>query len=110
MSPGDVLLLGLGTAFGIAGIAWLVRMARFLLREGDKAPRAVWLLVVERGLAWVVVGLAFAFGALGSPSVGHWLFLGGFVLMVVEAFAWRALLPKLAAEYLRDGESAWLRR
>ncbi len=103
MSPGDVLLLGLGAAFGIAGIAWLVRMAHFLFRQGDEAPRAVWLLVLERGAAWIVVGLAFAFGALGSSTVGHWLFLGGCALMVVEMVAWRALLPKLAAEYLREG-------
>src|SRR5215211_2479811 len=47
-----------------------------------EASRALWLLVVERAVAWIVVGLALAFAALGSPSVGHWLFLAAFVLLV----------------------------
>ena len=96
MSAGHVLLLLVGTAFGVVGIAWVVRTARKLLRRDD-APRVLWVLVVERGAAWIVVGLAFAFGAFGSPSVGRWFFLGGCALFVVEGIVWRALLPRIAA-------------
>ena len=96
MSAGHVALLAVGTAFAVVGIAWVVRTARKLRRRED-APRVLWLLVVERGAAWIVVGVAFAFGALGSPAVGRWLFLGGCALVVVEGIVWRALLPRLAA-------------
>lgn len=96
MSAGHVVLLVVGTAFAVVGIAWIVRMAR-KLRRREHPPRVLWLLVVERGAAWIVVGLAFAFGALGSATVGRWLFLGGCALVVVEAIVWRALLPRLAA-------------
>ena len=96
MSAGHVALLVVGTAFGVVGIAWIVRTAR-KLRKRENAPRVLWLLVVERGAAWIVVGLAFAFGALGSTSVGRWFFLGGCALVVVEGIVWKALLPRLAA-------------
>jgi hypothetical protein len=99
MSAGDVALLVLAGAFAVFGLAWLVRMALFLHRRREDAPRALWFLVVERSVAWIVVGLALAFGALGSTAVGHWLFLGALVLVVVESFVWRALLPKLAADF-----------
>jgi Kef-type K+ transport system membrane component KefB len=96
VSAGHVALLVVGTAFAVVGIAWIVRTAAKLRRRQDR-PRVLWLLVVERGAAWIVVGLAFAFGAFGSASVGRWLFLGGCVLVVVEAIVWRALLPRMAA-------------
>lgn len=96
MSAVDVALLVVGIGFAVVGIAWLVRTAR-KLRRREHAPPMLWLLVVERSAAWVVVGLAFAFGAFGSASVGRWLFLGGCVLVVVEAVVWRALLPRMAA-------------
>lgn len=96
MSAGHVALLAVGTAFAVVGIAWVVRTARKLRRRED-APRVLWLLVVERGAAWIVVGVAFAFGAFGSPAVGRWLFLAGCALVVVEGIVWRALLPRLAA-------------
>ena len=96
MSAGHVALLVVGTAFGVVGIAWIVRTARKLHRR-ENAPRMLWVLVVERGAAWIVVGLAFAFGAFGSASVGRWFFLGGCVLVVVEGIVWKALLPRLAA-------------
>jgi Kef-type K+ transport system membrane component KefB len=96
MSAGHVALLVVGTAFGVVGIAWVVRTAR-KLRRRENAPRILWLLVIERGAAWIVVGLAFAFGALGSASVGRWFFLGGCALVVVEAVVWRALLPRMVA-------------
>jgi len=96
VSAGHVVLLAVGTAFAVVGIAWVVRTARKLRRRED-APRVLWLLVVERGAAWIVVGVAFAFGAFGSPAVGRWLFLGGCALVVVEGIVWRALLPRLAA-------------
>ncbi|HSB38132.1 MAG TPA: hypothetical protein VLD13_03500 [Gaiellaceae bacterium] len=99
MSTGDVVLLAVAAGFAVFGIAWLVRTVRVLRRKGDRAPRALWLLVVERAAAWLVVALAFVFGALGSASVGHWLFLGACVLLVVETIAWRALLPRLAADF-----------
>jgi Kef-type K+ transport system membrane component KefB len=99
MSPGDILLLVVGGAFAVGGLAWLVRMARRLRGQKEEASRALWLLVVERAVAWVVVGLALAFAALGSPSVGHWLFLAAFVLLVVESVVWQALLPKLARDF-----------
>ena len=96
MSAGHVVLLAVGTAFAVVGIAWVVRTAR-KLRRRDDAPRVLWVLVVERGAAWIVIGLAFAFGAFGSTSVGRWFFLGGCALFVVEGVVWRALLPKLVA-------------
>jgi hypothetical protein len=99
VSPGDVVLLAVGGAFALGGIVWLLRMARRLRRQDEEASRALWLLVVERAVAWVVVGLALAFAALGSPSVGHWLFLAAFVLLVVESVVWQALLPKLARNF-----------
>lgn len=99
MSAGDVVLLAVGAAFAVGGIAWLVRMARRLRRQDEEASRALWLLVVERAIAWIVVGLALAFAALGSPSVGHWLFLAAFVLLVVESVVWQALLPRLARDF-----------
>jgi Kef-type K+ transport system membrane component KefB len=99
VSPGDVVLLAVGGAFAIGGIAWLVRMARRLRRQDEEASGALWLLIVERAVAWIVVGLALAFAALGSPSVGHWLFLAAFVLLVVESVVWQALLPKLARDF-----------
>ena len=99
MSTGDVVLLVVAAGFAVFGIAWLIRTVRILRRKGDQAPRGLWLLVVERAAAWLVVALAFAFGALGSPSVGHWLFLGGCALLVVETIAWRMLLPRLAADF-----------
>jgi Kef-type K+ transport system membrane component KefB len=92
----DVALLAVGTGFAVVGIAWLVRTGR-KLRRRKEAPRMLWVLVVERSAAWVVVGLAFAFGAFGSAGVGRWLFLGGCALVVVEGIVWRALLPRLAA-------------
>jgi hypothetical protein len=46
-----------------------------------------------------VVGLALAFAAFGSPSLGHWLFLAAFVLLVVESLVWQMLLPKLARDF-----------
>jgi hypothetical protein len=98
MSAGDVVLLAVGAAFAVGGIAWLVRMALRLRRREEASP-ALWLLVVERGVAWLVVGLALVFAAFGSPSVGHWLFLVAFVLLVVESVAWQALLPKLAKDF-----------
>ncbi len=96
MSAGHVVLLVVGTGFAVVGIAWVVRTAR-KLRRREEAPRVLWVLVVERGAAWIVVGLAFAFGAFGSASVGRWLFLGGCALVVVEGVVWRAILPRLAA-------------
>jgi Kef-type K+ transport system membrane component KefB len=99
VSPGDIVLLAVGGAFALGGIAWLVRMARRLRRQDEGTSRALWLLVVERAVAWIVVGLALAFAALGSPSVGHWLFLAAFVLLVVESVVWQALLPKLARDF-----------
>jgi Kef-type K+ transport system membrane component KefB len=99
VSPGDVVLLAVGGAFAIGGIAWLVRMARRLRRQDEEASGALWLLIVERAVAWIVVGLALAFAALGSPSVGHWLFLAAFVLLVLESVVWQALLPKLARDF-----------
>lgn len=96
MSAGEVILLVVGTGFALVGIAWLVRTAR-KLRRREQAPRALWVLVVERGAAWIIVGLAFAFGAFGSPETGRWLFLGACVLVVVEGIVWRALLPRLSA-------------
>lgn len=96
MSAGHVVLLVVGTAFGVVGIAWVVRTAR-KLRRRENPPRVLWVLVVERGAAWIVVGLALAFGAFGSQSVGRWFFLGGCALFVVEGIVWRALLPRLAA-------------
>jgi Kef-type K+ transport system membrane component KefB len=96
MSWREVALLLVGTGFAVVGIAWLVRTAR-KLRRRPEAPRMLWVLVVERSAAWIVVGLAFAFGAFGSAAVGRWLFLGGCALVVVEAVVWRALLPRLAA-------------
>lgn len=98
MSPGDVVLLLIGALFAVGGLAWLVRTARRLRRNEEASP-ALWLLVVERGVAWLVVGLALAFAAFGSPSVGHWLFLVAFVLLVVESVVWQALLPKLAKDF-----------
>jgi len=95
MSAGHVVLLVVGTGFAVVGIAWVVRVARKLRRRRE-APRVLWLLVVERGAAWIVVGLAFAFGAFGSAA-GRWLFLGGCALVIVEGIVWRALLPRLAA-------------
>jgi hypothetical protein len=102
MSSGDVALLVVAGVFAVLGIVWLVRMVLFLHRRGEDAPRALWFLVLERTVAWIVVGLAFGFGALGSSSVGHWLFLGGCALVVVEGFVWRALLPRLAAGRVFD--------
>lgn len=96
MSWKDVALLAVGTAFAVVGIAWVVRTG-LKLRRREHAPRVLWVLVVERGAAWIVVGLAFAFGAFGSAGVGRWLFLGGCALVVVEGIVWRALLPRLAA-------------
>ena len=96
MSGGQIVLLVVGVAFGAVGLAWLVRTAR-KLRRRERAPRALWLLVAERGAAWIVVGLAFAFGAFGSATVARWLFLGGCVFVVVEGIVWRALLPRLAS-------------
>ena len=55
--------------------------------------------MVERAVAWVVVGLALAFAAFGSPSVGHGLFLAAFVLLVVESLVWQMLLPRLARDF-----------
>lgn len=98
MSRGDVILLVAGSAFAAVGIAWLVRTA-LRLRGRDDAPRALWVLVVERGAAWIVVGAALACGALGSSSLGHWLFLAAFVLFVVESILWQALLPRLAKDF-----------
>jgi uncharacterized membrane protein len=95
---GEVSQLAVGTVFAVGGIFWLVRTARRLRRK-ENASRAVWLLVVERGASWLVVGLALAFSALGSPSTGHWLFLGACGLFVVESVVWHALLPKLAADF-----------
>src|SRR4029453_12670947 len=46
-----------------------------------------------------VVGLALAFAAFGSPSLGHLLFLAAFVLLVVESLVWQMLLPKLARDF-----------
>ena len=99
MSAGDVVLLAVGGAFAVGGIAWLVRMARRLRRQDEQASGALWLLVIERAIAWVVVGLALAFAAFGSPSVGHWLFLAAFVLLVVESLVWQMLLPRLARDF-----------
>ena len=48
MSAGHVALLVVGTAFGVVGIAWIVRTAG-KLRKRENAPRVLWLLVVERG-------------------------------------------------------------
>jgi Kef-type K+ transport system membrane component KefB len=98
VSTRDVVLLAAGSAFAVVGIAWLVRMA-LRLRRRDDAPRALWVLVIERGAAWIVVGVALACGALGSASVGHWLFLAAFVLFVVESVLWQMLLPRLAKDF-----------
>jgi hypothetical protein len=46
-----------------------------------------------------VVGVALACGALGSSTVGHWLFLAAFVLFVVESVLWQMLLPRLAKDF-----------
>jgi Kef-type K+ transport system membrane component KefB len=99
VSPGDVVMLVVGGAFAVGGIVWLVRMAQRLRRQDEQASGALWLLVVERAVAWVVVGLALAFAAFGSPSVGHWLFLAAFVLLVVESLVWQMLLPRLARDF-----------
>ena len=99
MSAGDVVLLAVGGAFAVGGIAWLVRMARRLRGQDEQASSALWLLVVERAVAWIVVGVALAFAAFGSPAVGHWLFLAAFVLLVVESIVWQMLLPKLARDF-----------
>ena len=98
MSRGDVVLLVAGSAFAAVGIAWLVRTA-LRLRRRDDVPRALWVLVVERGAAWIVVGAALACGALGSSTLGHWLFLAAFVLFVLESILWQALLPRLAKDF-----------
>ena len=37
--------------------------------------------------------------AFGSPSVGHWLFLAAFVLLVIESLVWQMLLPRLARDF-----------
>ena len=95
MSAADVVLLAVGGAFAIGGIAWLVRMARRLRQQDKQASGALWL----RAVAWVVVGLALAFAAFGSPSVGHWLFLAAFVLLVLESLVWQMLLPRLARDF-----------
>ena len=100
MSLGTVVLLALAIGFALCGIVWLLRMA-FFLRKDDEAPVALWVLVIERGAAWVLVGLAFGLGALGMAA-GHWLLLGAAVLVVVESMVWRALLPKLASGLVRD--------
>ena len=99
MSAADVVLLAVGGAFAIGGIAWLVRMARRLRQQDKQASGALWLLVVERAVAWVVVGLALAVAAFGSPSVGHRRFLDAFVLLVVESLVWQMLLPRLARDF-----------
>jgi hypothetical protein len=91
VSAGDVILLAVGGAFAVGGIAWLVRMARRLRRQDEQVSGALWLLVVERAVGWVVVGLALAFAVFGSPSVGHGLFLAAFVLLVVESLVWQML-------------------
>lgn len=98
MSRGDVVLLAAGSVFAGVGIAWLVRTG-LRLRRRDDAPRALWVLVVERGAAWIVVGAALACGALGSSTLGHWLFLAAFALFVVESILWQALLPRLAKDF-----------
>jgi hypothetical protein len=98
VSRGDVVLLVSGSVFAAVGIGWLVRTALRLRGRAD-APRALWVLVVERGAAWIVVGAALACGALGSSSLGHWLFLAAFVLFVVESILWQALLPRLAKDF-----------
>ena len=54
MSAGDVILLAVGGAFAVGGIAWLVRMARRLRRQDEQVSGALWLLVVERAVGWVV--------------------------------------------------------
>src|SRR5262249_59022181 len=71
MSPAHIALLVVGTGFAVVGIAWVVRVVR-KLRRRPETPRMLWVLVVERGAAWIVVGLALAFGAFGSASVGRW--------------------------------------
>ena len=96
MSPAHIALLVVGTGFAVVGIAWVVRVVR-KLRRRPETPRMLWVLVVERGAAWIVVGLALAFGAFGSASVGRWFFLGACALLVVEGIVWHALLPRLAA-------------
>lgn len=96
MSGGQIVLLVVGAVFALVGLAWLARTAR-KLRRREGAPRVLWLLVAERAAAWIVVGLALAFGAFGSPSVARWLFLGACAFVVVEGIVWRALLPRLAA-------------
>ena len=58
----------------------------FVLRKEDDAPGVLWLLVFERGAAWVLVGLALGLSALGNAA-GHWLFLGAIVLVVVESWS-----------------------
>jgi Kef-type K+ transport system membrane component KefB len=96
MSAAHVALLVVGTGFAVVGIAWVVRVVR-KLRRRPETPRVLWVLVVERGAAWIVVGAALAFGAFGSASVGRWFFLGACALLVVEGIVWHALLPRLAA-------------
>ena len=98
MSRGDVVLLAAGSAFAAVGIAWLVRTG-LRLRRRDDAPRALWVLVVARGAAGIVVRAALACGALGSSTLGHWLFLAAFVLFVLESILWQALLPRLAKDF-----------
>ena len=97
---GTVILIALAIGFAACGIVWLVRMA-LVLRKEDDAPAALWLLVFERGAAWVLVGLALGLSALGNAAA-HWLFLGAVALVVVESIVWRTLLPKLAGGLLSD--------
>jgi hypothetical protein len=97
---GNVVLIAAAIGFAVCGIVWLVRMA-LVLRKEDDAPAVLWLLVFERGAAWVLVGLALGLSALGH-SAGHWLFLGAAALVVVESIVWRTLLPKLAGGLLSD--------
>ena len=98
MSTGDVVLLAVAGGFALFGLGWLVRMT-IRLRRREDAPAALWALVIERALAWVVVAVALGFAALGSPAVGHWLFLGALILVVVESLLWRLLLPRLATDF-----------